>query len=595
MKRYLKSNLFPRKSPRFSNNHGLSQPPSFNLISQSLEKDCLENNESENVPIQISSTKQQEKKRKCNSVVYTHSDDSDSDFVPESSYIKGKNYMKGETSRAPSPKIKLRAKKFNFRRGKVVPKEKKKYTHWCSYTNMDVCDDIRNRLNDQQFLQFKESPFGLFLDMPHIKVHPQLLRSLLLVETKNDRDDMFIVNVNDTELKFGIREFVVAASTIKFSNIVLTDVELVDMDPSIMPESTNNQDEGIKMVLTDEERYLRLKNEIVNVWEDLKDLRTKVDDHIKDLKAYIDDSMKLLIEEFRSSKNKSSETPTHEKFFLVQVASENEVDDSSGMNLSDTGKYDTSPYVQLPEGGNSCEKRMIVSNDKHPFEKFKGFDCSAELINKFVDWVYQNVSQRRNRKFAYTAVYDKLKPELDLGIVKVKKMDWFHIMVHDGRPWEDEAVESIARMIPLFFSSICYYGKRSDIQWHMEPTFFDKSEMEPLEYKLQRNIPQQHPNSNFKIFNVFSDSGLYACVFAELITHGVFEIPSQCFMPKLHRKRSGALLWEYATSKLSEGAISEGEVSGKFASKLGEPSINRDIVRDCQKFQMPNLRPRVYK
>ncbi|KAH0713844.1 hypothetical protein KY289_009803 [Solanum tuberosum] len=124
--------------------------------------------------------------------------------------------MKGETSRAPNPKIKVRAKKFNFRSGKVVPKEKKKYTHWCSYTNMDI----------------------------------------------------------------------------KFSNIVLTDVELADMDPSIMPESTNNQDEGIKMVLTDEERYLRLKNEIVNVREDLKDLRTKVDDHIKDLKAYIDDSMK---------------------------------------------------------------------------------------------------------------------------------------------------------------------------------------------------------------------------------------------------------------------------------------------------------------
>lgn len=55
--------------------------------------------------------------------------------------------------------------------------------------------------------------------------------------------------------------------------------------------------------------------------------------------------------------------------------------------------------MQFPEGGNSCEKRMIVSNAKHPFEKFKGFDCSAELINKFVDWVYQNVSQRRNRYF----------------------------------------------------------------------------------------------------------------------------------------------------------------------------------------------------
>ncbi|KAK4708558.1 hypothetical protein R3W88_029483 [Solanum pinnatisectum] len=47
--------------------------------------------------------------------------------------------------------------------------------------------------------------------MPHIKVQPQLLRTLLLVETKSDRDDMFIVNLNGTELKFEIREFVVIA------------------------------------------------------------------------------------------------------------------------------------------------------------------------------------------------------------------------------------------------------------------------------------------------------------------------------------------------------------------------------------------------
>ncbi|KAG5604441.1 hypothetical protein H5410_025933 [Solanum commersonii] len=212
MKRYLKSNLSPRKCPRFSNNRGLSQPPSFNLISQLLEKDCLENNESENVPIQNSSTKQQEKKLKCNSVVYTHSD---SNFVPESSYIKGKNYMKGGTSRAPNPKIKVLAKKFNFRSGKVVPKMEIFKHNFLKRRNIPIGVPtpiwmfVMTLGIDQQFLQFKESPFGLFLDMPHIKVQPQLLRSLLLVETKNDRDDMFIVNVNDTELKFGIREFVV--------------------------------------------------------------------------------------------------------------------------------------------------------------------------------------------------------------------------------------------------------------------------------------------------------------------------------------------------------------------------------------------------
>ncbi|XP_060195945.1 uncharacterized protein LOC132625148 [Lycium barbarum] len=56
---------------------------------------------------------------------------------------------------------------------------------------------------------FKESPFVHFLDLPNIKVHPQLIRSLMYAEIDNDRDDMFIIKLNGEELYFGIREFAI--------------------------------------------------------------------------------------------------------------------------------------------------------------------------------------------------------------------------------------------------------------------------------------------------------------------------------------------------------------------------------------------------
>lgn len=42
------------------------------------------------------------------------------------------------------------------------------------------------------------------------------------------------------------------------------------------------------------------------------------------------------------------------------------------------------------------------------------------------------------RKPAYTIVKDKMEHPMNFGVVIVDKMDWFNIMVHPGRPWEDE-------------------------------------------------------------------------------------------------------------------------------------------------------------
>ncbi|KAM3397437.1 hypothetical protein P3S68_000949 [Capsicum galapagoense] len=52
-----------------------------------------------------------------------------------------------------------------------IKKQKKKQTHWCSNTSIDVFNDIRERLTLTNPLQlFRESPFEYFLDSPPIKV-----------------------------------------------------------------------------------------------------------------------------------------------------------------------------------------------------------------------------------------------------------------------------------------------------------------------------------------------------------------------------------------------------------------------------------------
>ncbi|KAK4734141.1 hypothetical protein R3W88_008402 [Solanum pinnatisectum] len=51
----------------------------------------------------------------------------------------------------------------------------------------------------QQFLE--QTPFGVFYELSHIKIQCQLLRHLLLLETENVRDDMFIVKINGTVLR----------------------------------------------------------------------------------------------------------------------------------------------------------------------------------------------------------------------------------------------------------------------------------------------------------------------------------------------------------------------------------------------------------
>ncbi|XP_059292246.1 uncharacterized protein LOC132045698, partial [Lycium ferocissimum] len=107
-----------------------------------------------------------------------------------------KEVKKGQTSKRTRAKPKLKVKKMQ--------------TRFCTYTNIKAIEHIKSRLKSKKLLQmFRESPFGYFLDLPNIKVHPQLVRGLMYTEADNDRDDMFIIKLNGEELYFGIREFAI--------------------------------------------------------------------------------------------------------------------------------------------------------------------------------------------------------------------------------------------------------------------------------------------------------------------------------------------------------------------------------------------------
>ncbi|KAF3640634.1 hypothetical protein FXO38_22056 [Capsicum annuum] len=75
-----------------------------------------------------------------------------------------------------------------------------------------------------------------------------------------------------------------------------------------------------------------------------------------------------------------------------------------------------------------------------------------------------------------------------------------------------------------------------------------------------------------------SDCGMYACAFAEFISHELFDISTNMFNATNHCMRYGALLLDYARKKKNDGAISERVVTGNVTSRLGGAKILRDVV-----------------
>lgn len=87
-----------------------------------------------------------------------------------------------------------------------IPPNKHFHTRVSSHTNCDAVTLLKSKLDDRQLQIFRETPFGYFLDLPHVVVQNQLIHSLLLREVVPEREDELWFKVNGTKLHFGLSE-----------------------------------------------------------------------------------------------------------------------------------------------------------------------------------------------------------------------------------------------------------------------------------------------------------------------------------------------------------------------------------------------------
>ncbi|KAK4371910.1 hypothetical protein RND71_007294 [Anisodus tanguticus] len=87
-----------------------------------------------------------------------------------------------------------------------IPPNRHFHTRVSSHTNCEVVKMLKSELDDRQLQIFRETPFGHFLDLPHVVVQNQLIHSLLLRQVVPEREDEMWFKVNGTKLRFGLAE-----------------------------------------------------------------------------------------------------------------------------------------------------------------------------------------------------------------------------------------------------------------------------------------------------------------------------------------------------------------------------------------------------
>ncbi|XP_059291932.1 uncharacterized protein LOC132045364 [Lycium ferocissimum] len=79
--------------------------------------------------------------------------------------------------------------------------------HMSCYTNTEVFKQLKDKLTDKQYKMFGETCFGVFFRMQHCDVQAQILRCCMVKELMESTPDAFLIDINDKELRFSIREF----------------------------------------------------------------------------------------------------------------------------------------------------------------------------------------------------------------------------------------------------------------------------------------------------------------------------------------------------------------------------------------------------
>ncbi|OIT05375.1 hypothetical protein A4A49_65209, partial [Nicotiana attenuata] len=77
----------------------------------------------------------------------------------------------------------------------------------CSYSNIDIVSDLKEKLTPEQYKILGSTCFGSLLDMNRCEVQHQLFRCFMVLQLEGSLDDVFSIYVNGTTLSFSIREF----------------------------------------------------------------------------------------------------------------------------------------------------------------------------------------------------------------------------------------------------------------------------------------------------------------------------------------------------------------------------------------------------
>ncbi|XP_075096403.1 uncharacterized protein LOC107779659 [Nicotiana tabacum] len=165
--------------------------------------------------------------------------------------------------------------------------------------------------------------------------------------------------------------------------------------------------------------------------------------------------------------------------------------------------------------------------------------------------------------------YSVVKPEDDVGEYILGQLYVYDSMVRANRHKTVETlVDKFSIIIPLYLSCTGFYGKRKDINFKTTKAYIEKPVTDPLDIQwMVAEIPQQKEGS--------VDCGVFVAAFAEYVSLGDLAIPKEdLFDIDQHRRRYGALLWDYATKKQEDGSISESEVTGRLARRKGALAKN---------------------
>ncbi|XP_060210664.1 uncharacterized protein LOC132637619 [Lycium barbarum] len=95
---------------------------------------------------------------------------------------------------------------------------------YASYMNHNIKDELKEKLTDRQFNLFSKTVFGKYMQMQvDTEVQGKLFRCFMVRELKRSNSDAFVIDINGTELTFGLFEFALIAGLKCYGDEVIFD------------------------------------------------------------------------------------------------------------------------------------------------------------------------------------------------------------------------------------------------------------------------------------------------------------------------------------------------------------------------------------